>query len=161
MISGFCAAITNHTGKRHGLNDEHQLCSSLLATDSRTARSITGSITLSGNPNFANVGSEVFISFGNQKRVKLTSQGAFWRQWSYGETNETAEVFQFETDPKELENGNTLCGAESDDNTNLFAVFIDSYRFGATLKLHIYQGVNAPYDGDSEGLCGTFSYSAE
>ncbi|TIY12240.1 MAG: hypothetical protein E5V16_00250 [Mesorhizobium sp.] len=46
---------------------------------SRTAKSITGAIRLSGNPGFASRGSKLTITFENGKNVELTSVGASWR----------------------------------------------------------------------------------
>ncbi|TJV49885.1 MAG: hypothetical protein E5Y01_21925 [Mesorhizobium sp.] len=91
---------------------------------SRTAKAITGTIRLSGNPDFATPGSKMAITFGNGKKIGLTSVGASWRQWD--ETNDkksTAEVFKLSRDPGALKNGNTLCGDPKSDpaNTSCFS----------------------------------------
>ena len=55
-----------------------------FAPISRTASTITGTITLSGNPEFATDGSSTGLIFGDGAAVKLTSQGASWRTWDVG-----------------------------------------------------------------------------
>ncbi|TJW37437.1 MAG: hypothetical protein E5W83_33215, partial [Mesorhizobium sp.] len=83
---------------------------------SRTAKSITGAIRLSGNPGFASRGSKLTITFENGKNVELTSVGASWRPWEEADDRmATAEVFKMSRDPGALKNGNTLCGVPKFD----------------------------------------------
>lgn len=129
--------------------------------DSRTAMSITGPITLSGNPDYAVPGSVMTMTFNNGRQVELTSVGASWRNWSVVDNEKyTAEVFQFDQDPGELLNGNRLCGS-GDGTTPLYAVFLEQSVLGLppSLGMAIFQSVEPPQDINSPGLCGTFSYS--
>ncbi|MHA6643788.1 hypothetical protein [Mesorhizobium sp. A623] len=123
---------------------------------SRTSDSITGAIKLSGNAKFATVGSQMTLTFGNGKKVKLTSVGASWRRWSDSEDKlVTAEVFKMAADPGKLENGNTLCGG-----TARYVVFHDASSVGDTwlLGVAVFDSKKSPHDINSPGLCGTFNY---
>lgn len=125
---------------------------------SRTAEAITGSIQLSGNPNFATPGSKMMITFGNGKKVDLTSVSASWRQWNVAnDNNVTAEVFKIGEDPGTLLNGNTLCST-----TAQYMVFHESSSFGVSLLgVAVFEGSKEPKDIGSPKLCGTFNYSAD
>lgn len=127
---------------------------------SRTAAAITGKITLSGNAEFAVEGSSMTLTFGNGAAVDLTSVGASWRTWDMTGEKQTAEVFKLAGHPGELENGNTLCGGET-AGENLYAVFFEQSLFDLppSLGLAIFQSVEPPFDINSSGLCGTFSYT--
>lgn len=121
---------------------------------SRTASAITGTIELSGNPDFATKGSLMKMTFANGVSVGLKAEAASYRHWDIGsEEKSTAEVFEIINDPGELENGNSLCG----DRKPKYAVFSGS---GSTLNLAVFGSETPPRDINSVGLCGTFSYDA-
>lgn len=126
---------------------------------SRTATAITGAITLSGNPEFASEGSTMSLSFANGAAVKLTSVGASWRTWDLSGEKQTAEAFVFSEHPGQLQNGNTLCGGE-DSGQELYAVFYEHSLFNLppTLNLALFEATEPPFDINSPGLCGTYSY---
>lgn len=127
---------------------------------SRTGHAITGAIVLSGNAEFAAKGSTMNMTFGNDATVKLTSEGASWRNWDIGSADKrTAEVFRLSDDPGPLKNDNTLCGA-GDLEEQLYAVFYEDSLFGGppSLNLAVFQSAEPPFDINSPGLCGTFSY---
>ena len=131
-----------------------------FAPISRTAAAITGLISLSGNEVFATQGSEIRLTFGNGATVSLTSEGASWRTWDVGsQSKQTAEVFRLSGDPGALQNGNTLC-RNADAEQNLYAVFYEQNLFGGdpTLTMNVFESAEPPFDIDSSGLCGTFSY---
>lgn len=126
---------------------------------SRTAESITGAIKLSGNPDFATPGSKMTMTFGNGKKVELTSVGASWRHWDDADDKlVTAEVFKMSDDPGKLVNGNTLCG-----NSARFAVFHESLSFADAwlLGMAVFDSKKPPHDISSAGLCGTFNYEVD
>lgn len=127
---------------------------------SRTAEAITGAITLSGNPEFARVGSTMSITFGNERTVGLVSEGASWRRWhTASDENITAEVFRFSDHPGELQFGNTLCG-DAGAAGSIFAVFSEG-RTGlgtTTLRMAVFEAIEPPQSINSPGLCGTFFY---
>ncbi|TYC64096.1 hypothetical protein FMN63_28130 [Stappia sp. BW2] len=122
---------------------------------SRTAEAITGAIRLSGNNQFATPGSKMTITFGNGKKVQLTSVGASQRQWDdVDDKMMTAEVFKVAQDPGTLLNGNTLCGKAA-----TFLVFHETSSFGdSLLGVAAFEGSEEPKDINSPGLCGTFNY---
>lgn len=127
---------------------------------SRTAVAITGPIMLSGNEVFATEGSAMRLTFGNGATVELTSEGASWRTWDVGgQGKQTAEVFRLSSNPGSLQNGNTLCG-DGEAEQNLYAVFYEQRLFGGdpTLTMAVFKSTEPPFDIDSSGLCGTFSY---
>ncbi|MDG4898158.1 hypothetical protein P9272_31965 [Mesorhizobium sp. WSM4976] len=127
---------------------------------SRTAKSITGAIRLSGNPDFAVPGSKMVITFGNGKKVGLTSVGASWRLWDETSGNKaTAEMFRLSSDPGALENGNTLCGDPKSEPAR-YIVFLERSSYGASqlLGMAVFGSKDAPHDINSPSLCGTFSY---
>jgi hypothetical protein len=131
-----------------------------FAPFSRTAQAITGTITLSGNAEFASEGSSMSLTFGNGAVVNLVSKGASWRAWDVGgQGKQTAEVFQLSDDPGPLENGNTLCGNEESEE-ELYAVFYEKSLFGGdpTLTMAVFRSAEPPFDINSIGLCGTFTY---
>jgi hypothetical protein len=125
---------------------------------SRTAQAITGPITLSGNPEFATPGSVMTLTFGNGVTVDLTSVGASWRKWQhYSEAKQTAEVFLLSEVPGELLNGNRLCGRPSEDP--IYAVFHEDRGYlPKLLNMAIFQSSEAPFDINSDGICGTYNY---
>ncbi|TIN31727.1 MAG: hypothetical protein E5Y31_01015 [Mesorhizobium sp.] len=130
---------------------------------SRTAESITGTIRLSGNPDFASPGSKLAITFGNGKKVGLTSVGASWRQWGEtGDKKATAEVFKLSRDPGALRNGNTLCGDPKSDPAQ-YVVFFERPSSGAPplLGMAVFGSKDPPHDINSPSLCGTFNYSTD
>jgi hypothetical protein len=130
-----------------------------FAPISRTASAITGAITLSGNPEFATEGSSTGLIFGDDAAVNLTSQDASWRTWDVGgQGKQTAEVFRLSDDPGPLQNGNTLCGGGNPEP--LYAVFYEQSLFGGdpTLTMAVFQSIEPPFDINSSGLCGTFTY---
>jgi len=129
---------------------------------SRTSSAITGTITLSGNSQFAVEGSEMTMTFENGAVAKLTSVKAMWRTWAYGEDRkQTAEVFRFAGDPGTLLHGNTLCGDIATGH-KLYAAFFEGSFFDGSpsLNIAVFQSVEPPADINSTGLCGTFSYDA-
>ncbi|MBB5723515.1 hypothetical protein FHS72_003160 [Loktanella ponticola] len=131
-----------------------------FAPISRTAAAITGEIALSGDEAFATEGSTMSMSFGNGVSVDLTSEGASWRTWDVGgQGKQTAEVFRLSDDPGSLQNGNTLCGSD-DPAQSLFAVFYEQSLFGGdpSLTMAVFQSSEPPFDINSSGLCGTYSY---
>lgn len=130
---------------------------------SRTASAITGTITLSGNPDLATPGSMMALRFGNGAEVNLTSEGAYWRPWSYGsDAKQTAEVFRLSDNPGELLNGNTICGGPP-SNLPIYFVFFEDRTMGPPplLQLTVFKSEEAPFDITSEGLCATFVYDIE
>ncbi|RWA81740.1 hypothetical protein [Mesorhizobium sp.] len=127
---------------------------------SRTAESITGTIRLSGNPDFAAPGSKMTITFGNGKKVGLTSVGASWCQWDETDNKKaTAETFKLSSDPGILRNGNTLCGDPKSEPAR-YVVFLERSSYGASplLGMAVFGSKDAPHDINSPNLCGTFSY---
>ena len=130
---------------------------------SRTAVAITGEITLSGNDRFAEPGSTMRMTFGNGAVVDLVSEGASWRPWEIGSPDkQTAEVFRLSEDPGPLVNGNSLCGA-GEAGEALYAVFFtDRFMDGPlTLILAVFQSPDPPFNINSDGICGTYSFDAE
>ena len=136
-----------------------------FAPISRMASAITGAIALSGNPEFATEGSSMGLTFGNGAAVDLTSEGASWRTWDVGgQGKQTAELFRLSDDPGPLQNGNTLCGdGDPDPDQELFAVFYEQSLFGGdpSLTMAVFQSAEPPFDIDSPGLCGTFTYEID
>jgi hypothetical protein len=129
---------------------------------SHTAQAIVGTIKLSGNPHFATPGSKMTIAFGNGKSAKLTAAGASWREWDIADHGKiTAEVFRLDHDPGKLEQGNTLCGDPKKDPAR-YVVFYDS-ALGQTqlLGMAVFESKNVPWDINSPGLCGTYSFLTE
>lgn len=150
-----CAVFAQSAIERHVWQDARS-----FAPYSRTAATITGEIALSGNDAFATEGSTMSISFGNGASVDLTSEGASWRTWDVGgQGKQTAEVFRLSDDPGSLQNGNTLCG-DGDPAQGLFAVFHEQSLFGGdpSLTMAVFQSGEPPFDINSPGLCGTYSY---
>ncbi|WP_397542671.1 hypothetical protein [Roseovarius salis] len=100
------------------------------------------------------------MTFGNGAAVELTSEGAYWRTWELTGGKHTAEVFKLSDSPGALRNGNTLCGGENTEE-NLYAVFYEQTLFDlpATLALAVFQSVKPPFDINSPGLCGTYTYN--
>lgn len=130
-----------------------------FAPISRTASAITGEIALSGNPEFATEGSSMGLTFESGAAVDLTSEGASWRTWDVGgQGKQTAEVFRLSENPGSLQNGNMLCGGGNPEP--LYVVFYQQSRFGGdpTLTMAVFQSVEPPFDINSPGLCGTFTY---
>jgi hypothetical protein len=118
---------------------------------SRTAESITGTIRLSGNPDLASPGSKMTMTFGNGKKVDLTSVGASWRQWDETDDKKTtAEVFKMSRDPGPLRNDNTLCGDPKTDPAR-YVVFLERSSFGDSplLGMAVFGSEDAPHDIDS------------
>jgi len=130
---------------------------------SRTAQSITGPIKLSGNPQFATRGSEMFLTFGNGNTVKLTSVGAWWKTWSLASDDKvTGEIFQLEHDPGPLNYGNTLCGDPGKNPARFFVFHQDTGASGTELLgVAVFRSEKPPDDINSPGLCGTFNFYAE
>ena len=127
---------------------------------SSTARAITGAIVLWGNPDFAEVDSTMRLTFEAGPSIDLASDGASWREWSLSGGKQTAEVFRLAQDPGELLNGNTLCGG--DDAASHLVFFEDDMMGGGrSLQLAVFSGSEPPFDINSDGLCGTFSYEIE
>lgn len=126
---------------------------------SKTAAAITGAITLSGNAAFASEGSTMSITFENGVAVELISEGASWRTWDLSGGKQTAEVFVLSDHPGPLQNGNILCGGE-DSEQDLYAVFYEHslLELPPTLNLAVFQSPEPPFDINSPGLCGTYSY---
>ena len=116
---------------------------------------ITGAIRLSGNPDFAEVGSTMQISFDRGEPIGLVSEGASWREWSVAGGKQTTELFRLSRDPGELLNGNTLCG----DNVR-YLVFSEGDVLGETrlLEVAVFDSDTPPFDINSDGLCATFTY---
>lgn len=130
---------------------------------SRTAKSITGKISLSGNEEFAKQGSTMTMTFEEGQNVKLKSVGASWRTWSAViEGKQTAEVFVLERNPGRLLNGNELC-SEVKQKENVYVVFYEELVLEKILNLgmNVFKGTEPPFDINSEGLCATFSYALE
>ncbi|WP_217625274.1 type VI secretion system-associated protein TagO [Roseovarius indicus] len=127
---------------------------------SRTAAAITGEITLSKNAEGAADGRTLTLTFGNGAAVDLTSIGASWRTQGMGGDIHAVEMFKLAGHPGAFENGNTLCGGEA-EGENLYAVFFEQSLFNLppSLGLAIFQSVEPPFDINSSGLCGTFSYT--
>ncbi len=131
----------------------------LLEPFSRTAMAITGAIVLWGNPDFAEPGSKMRMTFEAGPSIDLVSVGASWREWDLGGGGQqTAEVFQIAEDPGVLLNGNTLCG----DAATYLAFFEDDLPgAGRLLQLVVFDGEDVPEDVNSPGLCATFNYGIE
>lgn len=148
------AALSQSAIERHVWQDARS-----FAPISRTANAITGTIALSGNPEFATEGISMGLTFESGAAVDLTSEGASWRTWDVGgQGKQTAEVFRLSDDPGSLQNGNMLCG--NGDTEPLYAVFYEQSLFGGdpTLTMAVFQSVEPPFDINSPGLCGTFTY---
>lgn len=121
---------------------------------SRTAQSITGPITMSGNPDFAEPGSTMTISFDGGRPVELKSVGATYRAWGLGGEVMTAETFAIQEDPGRLVQWNTLCSSPP-----RYIVFTDPYAGnGKLLSLAVFSGDEPPKDIDDASLCSTFNY---
>jgi hypothetical protein len=125
-----------------------------------TARAITGALVLWGNPEFGEPGSELRLTFEAGSSIDVVSEGASWREWSLSGGKQTAEVFQIDQDPGELLNGNTLCGGEDAAG---YMVFFEEEMMGGgrSLQLAVFSVDEPPFDINSDGLCGTFSYGIE
>jgi clan AA aspartic protease (TIGR02281 family) len=96
------------------------------------------------------------LTFSNGETVRLTSVGASWRKWSVvSQEKVTAEVFRLDHDPGKLLQGNTLC-ADANKNPARFIVFYEEPNLGVA----VFQSKNSPWDINSAGLCGTFSFDA-
>jgi hypothetical protein len=141
------SAIEHHTWQDRGLYEPI----------STTARAITGAIVLWGNPQFAQVGSTTRLTFEAGASIDLESEGASWREWSLSGGKQNAEVFRIAQDPGELLNGNSLCG---DSDAARYLVFSEDrlMSFELYLQVAIFSGAEPPFDINSEGLCGTYSY---
>ena len=127
---------------------------------SHTSIAITGSISLSGNPNFATTGSTMNMTFANGKSVKLSQVLAAWRPWSDIDNKKvTAEIFRFDHDPGKLLNANTLCGSV-ENSKHIYVVFYEDTLLGSTqlLELAIFRSQHPPFDKSSLGLCGTYNF---
>lgn len=99
------------------------------------------------------------MTFGNGKKIELTSVGASWRHWDVAADKKvTAEAFKMASDPGVLENGNTLCSGHAS-----YVVFHDASSVGDTwlLGMAVFDSKKQPHDINSGGLCGTFSYSTD
>jgi hypothetical protein len=134
--------------------------SRLFEPMSHTAQMITGPIRLSGNSHFAIPGSKMIITFGDGKSVALTGAGASWREWNDGDhAKVTGEIFRLDRDPGKLEQGNTLCGSPT-KNRARFIVFHEDSLLGQSslLGIAVFGSRDAPWDINSQGLCGTFSF---
>jgi hypothetical protein len=117
---------------------------------------ITGAIVLWGNPDFAQVGSTMRMTFEAGSSIDLESVGASWREWNLGGGGkQTAELFRVAKDPGVLLNGNTLCG---DDVTYVAFFEGDLMGGGRSLQLVMFSGEEVPVDVNSDGLCATFNY---
>jgi hypothetical protein len=130
---------------------------------SRTAQAITGPIKLSGNPQFATLGSKMKITFGNGKSAMLTAAGASWREWNdVNKEKVTAEVFRLDRDPGALQHGNTLCGDPA-KNPARYVVFYEDLLLGQTplLGVAVFESKKVPRDINSPGLCGTYNFLTE
>ncbi len=125
---------------------------------SRTAMAITGAIVLWGNPDFAEPGSKMRMTFEAGPSIDLVSVGASWREWDLGGGGkQTAEVFRVDSDPSVLLNGNTLCG----DEVTYLAFFEGDLVGTRLLQLVAFSGEDVPKDVNSAGLCATFNYEIE
>lgn len=123
--------------------------------DSSTAASITGPVTLSGNQYFASPSSKMVLTFGNGKRVALTSVGAKWNEWSLSTKRKiTAEVFRLGSDPGPLFQGNSLC----DSIRSSHAIYVAFYEEDQALVLAFFSSPYPPSSINSKGLCGIFYY---
>lgn len=123
-----------------------------------TARAITGAIALGGNTKAFSEGSQVTITFDNGPLRVLTSAAGFWRAWSHIEPDIliTAEMFRLDQDPGALVSGNFLC---EEDNPAKWLVFYESYFMSSSqLNMLVFSTEEQPFDINSPGLCGTFSY---
>lgn len=152
-----CGAATAQSAiERHVWQDKRS-----FPPSGRTAQIITGPITLSGNSEFASIGTKMTITFGNGRSVNLTAAGASYREWSLAEPGKkvTAEVFRMDHDPGALENGNTLCGSLTKTPAR-YIVFHEERLFGRfqSLGAAVFSSKRAPKDINSPGLCGTFGY---
>lgn len=120
---------------------------------------ITGAIVLWGNPDFAEPGSTMRMTFEAGPSIDLVSMGASWKEWDLGDGGkQTAEVFQVATDPGEHLNCNTLCG---DDVTYLAFVEGDLMPGTRLPQLAAFSGDDVPQDVNSDGLCATFNYEID
>jgi hypothetical protein len=144
------SAIEHHTWQDRGLYE----------SVSSTARAITGAIVLWGNPEFAEPGSTMRLTFEAGPSIDLVSEGASWREWSLSGGKQTAGVFRIDQDPGELLNGNSLCGG---DDVAAHLVFFedDTMGGGRSLQLAVFSGDEPPADINSDGLCATFGYVIE
>tara|TARA_A100001391_G_scaffold196835_1_gene176052 strand:- start:583 stop:1392 length:810 start_codon:yes stop_codon:yes gene_type:complete len=101
------------------------------------------------------------MTFGNGAFVRLISEGASWRTWEIGsKEKQTAEVFRLSNDPGVLRNGNTLCSGR-DTAQSLYAVFYEQRLLvgDMALMMAVFRSVEPPFDINSTGLCGTFTYT--
>ena len=111
---------------------------------SRTAAAITGPVKVT----------RVSVAFG-KKAVPAKSVGMFWRDWGSNGEQHTAEIFKLASDPGTLLRGNTLC----DKDAARYVVFWESVElFGSAVNMAVWSGDKPPFDGQSEGLCGTYSF---
>jgi len=126
---------------------------------SHTAEAITGPIKLSGNPHFATPGSKMTITFGKGKSVVLTALGASWREWNDADHGKvTGEIFPLDHDPGSLEQGNTLCGGPTKNPARFIVFHEDSFLATPLLGVAVFGSKDPPWDINSPGLCGTFSF---
>lgn len=95
----------------------------------------------------------MIVTFANVRSLKLTSEAASWRNWSWVTSEkQTGEVFKIDADPGALENGNTLCGSDA----ATYAVFFEEE--GRTLNMAVFRSAAPPDDNTSPDHCGGFSY---
>ncbi|NBZ89283.1 hypothetical protein [Stagnihabitans tardus] len=121
------------------------------AASSTTAEGVTGDFDLSAEDwvwtlDFAN-GASLDTSFVEQRSSAWKpSDGEVW----------AGAVLEVEEDPGELENGNTLCGAEEAS----FIVFtpVDEAQIGAALQIAVFSGETPPENIEDPSLCGTYIY---
>lgn len=112
---------------------------------SRTAQAITGPIIVSLDA----------IIFGNGARAGLEFIGDRAGDWVGTEKTVIAQVFRVTSNPRELLNGNSLCGAEGPT----FIAIGQSELFGNwSLNMAVFQSANVPTDFHDDGLCGTYNF---
>ncbi|MFV0386119.1 hypothetical protein [Paracoccus sp. (in: a-proteobacteria)] len=131
-----------------------------LVPISKTAEAITGAITLSRNSDPASKQAAMNMTFAKGTTVTLLSEGTSRQSWGRPDAEpQEAEIFRLSRNPGILENNNTLCGGEQPEQ-QIYAVFSENSLFGPppALTLTVFQSAEPPFDINSPGLCGTFSY---
>lgn len=112
---------------------------------SRTAIAVTGPVRITNKT----------ISF-NGKFVFSKLYGQYWRIWDESGKKNSASIYELKSDPGKLRQGNTLCGSDQARYIVIWQNYDD--LTGGSIRMNVYSSQHPPQDGDSEGLCGTYSY---
>ncbi|KIU29306.1 hypothetical protein SR41_04675 [Sphingomonas melonis] len=113
---------------------------------SSTARAITGPLRVTRQA----------ISFGKRTVPAKVAQRV-WRVWSPGGDKQTGTIYSLASDPGTLLQGNTLCGGKDKAHWLVLWQTVSDFS-GPSVDMAVFSSIEMPTDGNSAGLCGTFSY---